>query len=223
MDEWLRWLTTLAEGTSQACSYRSQESYFRNIQAVKETIQRYEHEQGIQYREKPVHWDSAIVGPIIATVAYLQRALHAAKEGRQAARDLEVDAQVHRREAESEVARLRQELAKAWQTTINATQAAPLLEKLHHNALLTQEQAQIEDPAAANEADRAFIQSLQAQLHNANQQLQQRRADHTPNAADGQIAAQQSWTNEQLEALRAENAELHKSIGRLADERDPAR
>ncbi len=163
---------------------------------VKETIQRYEDEQGLQYCEKPVDLDSAIVGLIIATIAYLQRELHVAKEARQAVENQTVDAQVHRREAESKVARLRQELAKARQTAINATQATPLLEQLHHNALLMQEPAEAEDPAAANQTDRAFIQLLEAQLHNANQQLQQLRAKHAPNAADGQMAAQQSRTNE---------------------------
>ncbi len=56
MDELLRQLTTLAEGTSQACSYRSQESYLRNIQLVKEAMQGYENEQRLQYREKPFIW-----------------------------------------------------------------------------------------------------------------------------------------------------------------------
>ncbi len=37
------------------------------------------------------------------------------------------------------------------------------------------------------------------------------------------MAAQQSWTNEQLEALRADNAELHKAVERLASERDRTR
>ncbi len=104
-----------------------------------------------------------------------------------------------------------------------ATQATLLLEKLHRNTLLMQKQAETEDPAAASQADRAYIQSLEAQLHNANQQLQQLRAEHAPNAADGQMAAQQSRTNEQLEALHTENAEQHKTISRLADECDRTR
>ncbi len=45
-EELLRWLTALARGTSQACSYRSQELYFRMIQVAKETIKNYEEEQG---------------------------------------------------------------------------------------------------------------------------------------------------------------------------------
>ncbi len=66
-DQLLRQLTTLAEGTSQACSYQSQESYFRNSQLFKEAMQRYENEQGLQYHDKPVHLDSEIAGLMIAT------------------------------------------------------------------------------------------------------------------------------------------------------------
>ena len=97
------------------------------------------------------------------------------------------------------------------------------MEKLRRNALLTKEQAKSKDPAAANQADQAYIRSLEAQLNNANQQLQQLHAERAPNTADGQMAAQQSRTNEQLEALRAENVELHKAVERLAGERDRAR
>ncbi len=134
-----------------------------------------------------------------------------------------VDAQVHRREAENEVAQLRQELSNAQQTTIDATRATQLQEKLHCDALLTLQQVPTEDPAAATQADRALIQSLDQQLQYANQQLQHLCAERAPNAADGQMAVQQSQTNEQLEALRAENADLHKTIDRLADVHDRAR
>ncbi len=86
-DELLRRLTVMARGTSQACSYRSQESYFQNIQVVKETIQRYEEAQGLQYHERPVHLDRDLVGPIVATFAHHRRELHAAREERQVAWD----------------------------------------------------------------------------------------------------------------------------------------
>ncbi len=187
-DELLRQLTMMARGTSQACSYRSQELYFQIIQVVKETIRKYEEEQGLQYHENPVHLDRDLVGPILATFAHHQRELRATRDERQTAWDREVDAKVHRREAENEVTRLRQELAKARENAIDTTQAAPLLEKLHHNALLTWEQAETEDPAAGTQADRAYIQSLEAQLNDATQQLRQLRAERAPNAADGQIA-----------------------------------
>ncbi len=64
-DELLRWLITMAQGTSQACSYRSQELYFQIIQVVKETIRRYEEEQGLRYHENPVHLDRALVELIL--------------------------------------------------------------------------------------------------------------------------------------------------------------
>ncbi len=79
-------------------------------------------------------------------------------------------------------------------------------EKSYHESLVLLKRAQSEDPAAANQADRALIQSLEARPNDANQQLQQLHAKHAPNAADGQMAVQQSQTNEQLEALHAENA-----------------
>ncbi len=75
LDELLRWLITMVQGTSQACSYRSQELYFQIIQVVKETIRRYEEGQGLQYRENPVHLDRALVGLILATFDYHQKEL----------------------------------------------------------------------------------------------------------------------------------------------------
>ncbi len=81
-DELLWRLTMVARGTSQACSYRSQELYFRTIQVVKGTIQRHKDEQGLQYHEKPVHLDHAIVGLILATFIHHQRELRAAKDAR---------------------------------------------------------------------------------------------------------------------------------------------
>ncbi len=67
-----RQLTELVRRTSQACSYRSQESYFRHSQQFKETMHSYEAEQGLQYCERPVHLGSGIAGSIIVTVAQLQ-------------------------------------------------------------------------------------------------------------------------------------------------------
>ena len=79
-EELLRRLTAVARGTSQACSYRSQELYFRIIQVAKETIKNYEEEQGLQYQENHVPLDRALVGPLIATFAHLQRELQTARE-----------------------------------------------------------------------------------------------------------------------------------------------
>ena len=51
-EELLRRLTVMARGTSQACSHRSQELYFRVSQVLKETIKDYEDQQGVQYGKK---------------------------------------------------------------------------------------------------------------------------------------------------------------------------
>ncbi len=79
-DQLFHQLTTLVKGTSQACSYRSQESYFRHSQLFKETMQSYENEQGFLYHDRPVHLDSDIAGLIMATVAHLQWELREAKD-----------------------------------------------------------------------------------------------------------------------------------------------
>ncbi len=60
------------------------------------------------------------------------------------------------------------------------------------------------------------------QINAATQQLGQLHAERAPNAADGQMAVQQSETNEQLVALRAENKAAHQAIAELAAERDSA-
>ncbi len=99
-DELFRRLTQLARGTSQACSHRSQELYFRMIQTVKETIKGYEDEQGVQYCENTVHLDRDLVGTILATFVHLQRELQVARNSRQQAWDREVDARFQRKEAE---------------------------------------------------------------------------------------------------------------------------
>ncbi len=91
-EEFLRRLTRLAQGTSQACSYRSQELYFRMAQTVKETLTGYEEEQRVQYGENAVHLDRDLVGPLIATFVYLKRELQVTRDSRQQAWDREVDA-----------------------------------------------------------------------------------------------------------------------------------
>ncbi len=82
--------------------------------------------------------------------------------------------------------------------------------------------ARSENSTAVNQVDRIFIQSLEEQLNAANQQLRQLCEERATNAADGQMAVQQSQTNEQLEELRAEDKGLHEAIEQLASERDKA-
>ncbi len=115
----------MARGTSQACSYRSQELYFQVIQVVKETIRKYEEEQGLQYRENPVHLDRDLVGPILATFEHYQRELRTAREERQTAWDHEVDAKVHRREAENQAAQLNRDLKKSQNAVLEAQEGLP--------------------------------------------------------------------------------------------------
>ncbi len=99
----------------------------------------------------------------------------------------------------------------------------PENEKAYHETLVLLKRAQTVDPAAANPADQVRIQSLETQLNDATQQLRQLCAECAPNAADGQMAVQQSETNGQLEALRAANEEAHKALAQVAAECDSAR
>ncbi len=128
------------------------------------------------------------------------------------ASDREVDARVHLRKAENKVPQLRQALSNAQQAEIEANKAIQRHEQLNREVLVKMEQVSTEDPAAANQANRALIRSLDQQLTDANQQLRRLRKERSPNAADGQMAVHQSQTNGQLEALCAENEKLHKAI-----------
>ncbi len=83
-------------------------------------------------------------------------------------------------------------------------------------------QAQNAIPAAADPADRVRIQSLEKQLNDAGQQLRQLREERALNAADGQMAVRQDQANEQLEALQADNRELHRNFAQVVLERDRA-
>ncbi len=76
-------------------------------------MQSYENEQGLHYCDKPVHLDSEIAGSITATVTQLQRELREAKDAPQEAKDREVDANVHLKRAEDEVAQLGRDLFKS--------------------------------------------------------------------------------------------------------------
>ncbi len=106
-DELLRRLTRMARGTSQACSYRSQELYFQQSQKLKEAMRDFEDAQGPLCQEQPVHLDSDLVGPMLATFVHLQRELRTAREERQAAWDQRVNADVLRMEAERQVTQLK--------------------------------------------------------------------------------------------------------------------
>ncbi len=168
-DELLQQLTQFAQGTSQACSYHSQEFYFRHSQWIKESVHDDEAEQGHQYRKGPVHVDSEIVGPIITTVTHLQWELQVAKDGQQTVNDLAFEADVHRRQAEREVAKLKQELSKAEQATLKAQEIAQQNE--YHETFVKLERPQTKNQGIPNRTDWALIESLVHQLNDAHQQL----------------------------------------------------
>ncbi len=190
-------LTVVARGTSQACSHRSQELYFRVIQVVKEAIKNYEDEQGLQYGENAVHLDHALMGPLIATFAHLQRELQVVRESRQMAWDREIDANVHRKEAEKREAQLKCDLRKSQNEVLKAQETDRRHERDYHETLVLLRWAQAADPATANTEAQVRIQSLEAQLNNAAQQLNRLRAEHPPNAADGQMAVLLSYSSGQ--------------------------
>ena len=81
-------------------------------------------------------------------------------------------------------------------------------------------QARAVDPATANAEAQVRIQSLEAQLNDATQQLDRLRTERAPNAVDGQLAVQQSKVGEQLEALRADNTAVHKALDYMTADRD---
>ncbi len=213
----------MARGTSQACSYHSQELYFQEFKKVKATLRKYEDGQGLQYHEKPVHLDRDLVGPILSTFVHHQRELSAAREERQTAWDRQVDADMHRREAENKVAQLECDMFGSPEAVREAQETARRHEKAYHETLVLFKQAQTANPAAANLADRVRIRSLETQLNDANQQLRQLREGRAPNAVDWQIAVQQSQTNEQLEALHADIEEAHKALAQVVAELDRSR
>ncbi len=84
-------------------------------------------------------------------------------------------------------------------------------------------QARAADPATASAEAQVCIQSLEAQLNDATQQLNQLRAERAPNAAEEQIAVQQSEINEQLEALRANNVAAQQALEEVIADRDRLR
>ena len=178
---------------------------------VKETIRNYKEEQGLQYRENAVHLDRDLVGPIIVTFAHHQRELCMAREARQTAWDREVDANIHRREAEKQAAQLKRELSNAQNAVLEAQETARGHVKVYHETLVLLRRAQAANPAAVSQADQVRIQSLETQLNDATQKLRQLRVERALNAADGQMDVQQSEANEQLEALHAENAAAHEA------------
>ncbi len=102
------------------------------IQVLKGTIKDYEDEQGIQYGENAIHLDRDLVGPLIATIVHLQRELQVTRDSRQEAWDCEVDAKVHRKETETQVAQLKRDLKASQAEVLRAQETAREHEKEYH-------------------------------------------------------------------------------------------
>ncbi len=190
---------------------------------MKETIKDYEDQQGVQYGENAVHLDRDLVGPLIATFVHLQRELQVARDSQQLAWDCEVDAKGQRKEAEKREAQLKCDLKASQNEVLRAQETAKKHEREYHETLVLLKRAQDADLATANTEAQVRIQSLETQLNNAIQQLNRLRAERAPNAADGQMAVQQSEINEQLEALCADNAAVHQALEEVTVERDNLR
>ena len=134
--------------------------------------------------------------------------------------DREVDAKVHRREAEGREAQLKCDLKNSQNEVIVAQETARKHEKDYHETLVLLRRAQAANPTTANTEAQVRIQSLETQLNDATQQLHQLRAGRAPNADDGQMSVQQFEVNEQLEALRADNVAAHKALEEITADRD---
>ncbi len=210
----------MARGTSQACSYRSQELYFRMVQALKEAVKDYEDEQGVQYGENAVHLDRDLVGPVLATFAHLQREHRVTGDSRQLARDHEVNANIQCKEAEKREAQLKCEPEASRDEILRTQETSREYERQYHETLVLLKKAQTADPATPNAEDQARIQTLEAQLDDALQQLDRLHAERDPGATDGQIAGHPSGTDAQLDALHAENVAAHEALEEITAERD---
>ncbi len=153
----------------------------------------------------------------------MQQELQKTKDQRQDARDQEVDANVHKREAKNEFAQLRQDWFGSQQAMLEAQKTARNFEKQYHETLVELERARSGNQSAFNQADQVHIQSVEEQLNNATQQLNQLCVGHAPSAAEGQLAVQQSQANEQLEALRTECNLMHAATKKAVAECDASR
>ena len=113
---------------------------------VKETIKNYEDEQGLQYGENAVHLDRALMGPLIATFAHLQRELQVVRDSRQMAWDREVDAKIQRKEAEKREAQLKCDLRASQNEVLRAQETAREHERDYHETLVLLRQAHTRGP-----------------------------------------------------------------------------
>ncbi len=107
--------------------------------------------------------------------------------------------------------------------TLMAHETAREHERDYHETLVLLRHARAADPTTASAEAQVRIQSLEAQLNDATQQLNRLRTERAPNAADGQMADKQAKVNEQLEALRADNVVVHQALEEVTADRDSLR
>ncbi len=127
---------------------------------------------------------------------HLQRGLQETRDSRQLTSDREVNAEIQRKEAEKREAQLKCDLEASRDETLRAEETAREYERQYDETLVLLKLAQTANPATANAEDQARIQSLEAQLNDALQQLDRLRVERDPGAIDGQITGHQSGTDE---------------------------
>ena len=127
---------------------------------------------------------------------HLQRGLQETRDSRQLTSDREVNAEIQRKEAEKREAQLKCDLEASRDEILRAQETAREYERQYHETLVLLKKAQTANPATANAEDQARIQSLEAQLNDALQQLDRLRVERDPGAIDGQITGHQSGTDE---------------------------
>ncbi len=127
---------------------------------------------------------------------HLQRGLQETRDSRQLTSDREVNAEIQRKEAEKREAQLKCDLEASRDETLRAEETAREYERQYDETLVLLKRAQTANPATANAEDQARIQSLEAQLNDALQQLDRLRVERDPGAIDGQITGHQSGTDE---------------------------
>ncbi len=138
----------------------------------------------------------------------------------QRARDREVDANIQCKEAEKREAQLKCNLEASQDELLRTQETSRGYKRLYHETPVLLKKAQNADPATANAEDQARIQTLEAQLDDALQQLEWLCAERDPGATNGQMAGHPSGTDAQLDALQAENAVTHAALEEITAERD---
>ncbi len=119
-----------------------------------------------------------------------------------------------------EVTRLEQKLLEAKQITVEPQKKAQEQERQHREVHAELQRVRAGDQRAPGWAARAYVESLEHQLNDAQQQLDKLRAGYHPSAVEGQLATQETQINEQLEALEQECKILCEAAAQAVAEGD---